>query len=80
MMTEAVRTAPLAVSRSESSCMRAADLSEAHALAKLVNKVSHALLCRDVPRVTGFVETDAGQVISPARYENLNVGSLLHLH
>ncbi|XP_063829611.1 malate dehydrogenase, mitochondrial-like isoform X2 [Ostrinia nubilalis] len=68
MMTEAVRSAPTAVARSDGVCNRAADLSEAHALAGLVTKVAWALLCKDVPRVTGFVETDAGQVISPARY------------
>ncbi|KAL0871351.1 hypothetical protein ABMA27_005092 [Loxostege sticticalis] len=68
MMTEAVRTAPAAVSRCDGVCNRAADLSEAHALAGLVTKVAWALLCKDVPRVTGFVETDASQVISPARY------------
>ncbi|XP_028174105.1 malate dehydrogenase, mitochondrial-like [Ostrinia furnacalis] len=67
MMTEAVRSAPTAVARSDGVCNRAADLSEAHALAGLVTKVAWALLCKDVPRVTGFVETDAGQVISPAR-------------
>lgn len=67
MMTEAVRTAPAAVSRCDGVCNRAADLSEAHALAGLVTKVAWALLCKDVPRVTGFVETDASQVISPAR-------------
>ncbi|KAL4711500.1 hypothetical protein ACJJTC_000516 [Scirpophaga incertulas] len=68
MMTAAVRNAPVAVARNVGPCSKAADLSEAHALAGLVNKVSHALLCKDVPRVRGFVETDATQVISPARF------------
>lgn len=67
-MTEAVRNAPQAVARlDEDSCARSAELSEAHAVAGLVTKVAHALLCNDVPRVTGFVETDPRQVISPAR-------------
>ncbi|XP_037292958.1 malate dehydrogenase, mitochondrial isoform X2 [Manduca sexta] len=68
MMTDTVRCAPSAVTRTDGACLRAADLSEAHALAGLVTKVAHALLCHDIPRVSGFVETDAGQVISPARY------------
>ncbi|XP_022822648.1 malate dehydrogenase, mitochondrial-like isoform X2 [Spodoptera litura] len=68
MMTEAVRNAPVGVSRCDGPCQRAGDLSEAHALAGLVTSVAHALLCHDIPRVTGFVETDLGQVISPARY------------
>uniref|UniRef100_A0A2A4JWN5 Malate dehydrogenase, mitochondrial n=1 Tax=Heliothis virescens TaxID=7102 RepID=A0A2A4JWN5_HELVI len=68
MMTDAVRNAPVAVARSEGPCTRVGDLSEAHALAGLVTTVAHALLCHDIPRVTGFVETDLGQVISPAKY------------
>ncbi|XP_026746319.1 malate dehydrogenase, mitochondrial-like isoform X2 [Trichoplusia ni] len=68
MMTDAVRNAPVAVARNDGPCMRAGDLSEAHALAGLVTSVAHALLCKDIPKVTGFVETDCGQVISPARY------------
>ncbi|KAJ0174541.1 hypothetical protein K1T71_009649 [Dendrolimus kikuchii] len=44
MMTDAVRAAPVAVARSDGACMRAADLSEAHALAGLVLNVAHALL------------------------------------
>ncbi|CAH0725593.1 unnamed protein product, partial [Brenthis ino] len=68
MMTQAVRSAPLAVSRYDGNCARAAELSEAHALTRLVTKVAWALLCKDVPRVTGFVETDGGQVISPSRF------------
>ncbi|XP_035444000.1 malate dehydrogenase, mitochondrial-like isoform X3 [Spodoptera frugiperda] len=68
MMTEAVRNAPSAVSRCDGPCQRVGDLSEAHALAGLVTAVAHALLCHDIPRVTGFVETDLRQVISPARY------------
>ncbi|XP_022822650.1 malate dehydrogenase, mitochondrial-like isoform X3 [Spodoptera litura] len=68
MMTEAVRNAPVGVSRCDGPCQRAGDLSEAHALAGLVTSVAHALLCHDIPRVTGFVETDLGQVISPARF------------
>ncbi|CAH0694705.1 unnamed protein product [Spodoptera exigua] len=68
MMTEAVRNAPLAVSRCDGPCLRVGDLGEAHALAGLVTSVAHALLCQDIPRVTGFVETDLGQIISPARF------------
>lgn len=68
MMTDAVRSAPRAVARSDGACIKAADLSEAHALSGLVTKVAHALLCHDIPKVTGFIETDASQVISPARY------------
>lgn len=68
-MTDAVRAAPAAVSRTDDGvCLKQADLSEAHALAKLVVKVAHALLCQDIPRVTGFVETDPGHVVSPARW------------
>lgn len=67
MMTCTVRTAPVALSRMEAACRRAAELSEAHALAGLVKKVAHALLCQAIQRVTGFVETDAGQIISPAQ-------------
>lgn len=67
LLTDAVRVAPIAVARSGGCCMRAAELSEAHAIAGLVTKVAHALLCDDVPRISGFVETDASQVISPAR-------------
>lgn len=80
LMTDAVRAAPVAVARSDGPCMRAADLSEAHALAGLVTKVAHALLCHDIPRVTGFVETDAGQVISPARYASDNRSLTLNLN
>ncbi|KAJ8712437.1 hypothetical protein PYW07_005279 [Mythimna separata] len=68
MMMEAVRNAPQAVSRCDGPCTRVGDLSEAHALAGLVTAVAHALLCNDIPRVSGFVETDLGHVISPARY------------
>lgn len=67
LMTDAVRHAPMAVARAEGCCLKAADLSEAHALAGLVIKVAHALLCHDVPRLTGFVESDGAHVISPAR-------------
>lgn len=67
LMTDAVRNAPCAVKRVEGNCSRAADLSEAHALANLVTSVAHALLCNDVPIVSGFVEADPSQVISPAR-------------
>lgn len=67
MLTDAVRAAPIAVAKSDGACMRAADLSEAHALAGLVLNVAHALLCHDTSMVTGFVETDPRQVISPAR-------------
>ncbi|CAB3230781.1 unnamed protein product [Arctia plantaginis] len=68
LMTDAVRCAPTAVKRVEGNCSRAADLSEAHALANLVTSVAHGLLCHDVPIVSGFVESDPSQVISPARY------------
>ncbi|CAG9788819.1 unnamed protein product [Diatraea saccharalis] len=68
LMTHSVRTAQMATSRCSGVCAKAADLSEAHAVAGLVTKVAHALLCKDVPRVTGFVETDPSHVISPARY------------
>ncbi|XP_004931719.1 malate dehydrogenase, mitochondrial isoform X1 [Bombyx mori] len=78
MMTDAVRGAQTAVTRTDGACVRAADLSEAHALSGLVTKVAHALLCHDIPRVTGFVETDASQVISPARYLAIEV--LLNKH
>lgn len=67
MMTKTVRDAPKAIARSDGECIKAAELSEAHALANLVTKVAWALLCKDVPRVSGFVETDARQIISPAR-------------
>ncbi|XP_059048665.1 malate dehydrogenase, mitochondrial-like isoform X3 [Achroia grisella] len=73
MMTNAVREAQLAVTRCDGSCIKAADLSEAHALAGLVKKVAYALMCQDLSRVTGFVETDASQVISPARYLAIDV-------
>lgn len=73
MMTDAVRTAPVAVTRNDGPCTRAGDLSEAHALAGLVTNVAHALLCHDIPRVTGFVETDLGQVISPAKLISLSL-------
>ncbi|XP_059048664.1 malate dehydrogenase, mitochondrial-like isoform X2 [Achroia grisella] len=77
MMTNAVREAQLAVTRCDGSCIKAADLSEAHALAGLVKKVAYALMCQDLSRVTGFVETDASQVISPARYiaNTVEIGS-----
>ncbi|XP_026756353.2 malate dehydrogenase, mitochondrial-like [Galleria mellonella] len=68
MMTNAVRAAQFAMTRCDGCCIKAANLSESHALAGLVKKVAYALLCQDVPRVTGFVETDPNQVISPARY------------
>ncbi|CAF4810562.1 unnamed protein product [Pieris macdunnoughi] len=73
MMTKTVREAPSAIARSDGECKKAAELSEAHALANLVTKVAWALLCKDVPRVSGFVETDARQVISPARYLSIDV-------
>ncbi|KAM3965754.1 malate dehydrogenase, mitochondrial [Aphomia sociella] len=68
MMTDAVRTAQVAVTRYDGTCVKAGNLSEAHALAGLVKKVAYALVCQDIPRVTGFVETDASQLVSPARY------------
>lgn len=67
MMTAAVRNAPQAVSRTDGPCTRVGDLSEAHALAGLVTAVANAILCLDIPRVTGFVETDLGHVLAPAR-------------
>lgn len=63
LMTETVRYAPKAVAYSKS-----ADLSEAHAHAGMVKSIAYGLLCEDIPRVTGFVESDASQVISPAKY------------
>ncbi|XP_026321360.1 malate dehydrogenase, mitochondrial-like [Hyposmocoma kahamanoa] len=63
LMTETVRYASKAVAFSKS-----ADLSEAHAHAGLVKAIAYALLCQDVPRVTGFVESDSSQIISPAKY------------
>ncbi|CAK1555729.1 unnamed protein product [Leptosia nina] len=68
MMTKTVREAPAAIARSDGDCIKAAELSEAHALANLVTKVAWALLGKDVPRVSGFIETDARQIISPARF------------
>lgn len=68
LMTEAVRVSPLSVTRCDGACTQGADLSEAHAVAGLVTKVAWALLCKDIPRVTGFVETDASQIISPAKF------------
>ncbi|XP_045500662.1 malate dehydrogenase, mitochondrial-like isoform X1 [Colias croceus] len=73
MMTETVRDAPAAVARCDGECLKASELSEAHALAGLVTKVAWALLSKDVPRVTGFVETDARQVISPASFMSIDV-------
>ncbi|XP_053610561.1 malate dehydrogenase, mitochondrial-like isoform X2 [Plodia interpunctella] len=68
MMTTTLRTASSAIARTEGRCILGGDLSEAHALAGLVSKVAYALLCQDLPKVTGFVETDSSQVISPVRY------------
>lgn len=69
LMTQTVRCAPITVGRCDGQCIKSAELSEAHALAGLVTKVAWALLCKDVPRVSGFVEIDANEVISPARFE-----------
>ncbi|XP_039756544.1 malate dehydrogenase, mitochondrial-like [Pararge aegeria] len=68
MLTQTIRSAASAVARADGNCIRAAELSEAHAVAGLVTKVAWALLCKDVPRVSGFVETDPAQVVSPARF------------
>ncbi|XP_075980168.1 malate dehydrogenase, mitochondrial-like [Anticarsia gemmatalis] len=69
LMTDVIRTAPRAVARiDEDACARVADLSEAHAMAGLVTKVAHALICNDIPRVTGFVEAIPSDVLSPARF------------
>ncbi|CAG9564564.1 unnamed protein product [Danaus chrysippus] len=73
MMTNTVRCASEAVAKSDCNCVRSAELSEAHALAGLVTKVAWALLCRDVPQLSGFVETDPCQIISPARFLGVNV-------
>lgn len=61
-MTETVRYAPKAVAYN-----RSADLSEAHAHAGMVKAIAYALLCQDIPRVTGFVESDSSQIVSPAK-------------
>ncbi|CAG9112157.1 unnamed protein product [Plutella xylostella] len=66
MLTDAVRASSRPTNPDCSA--RAADLSEAHAVAGLVLKVAHALLCNDVSKVTGFVEADPSQVISPCRF------------
>ncbi|CAH2093086.1 unnamed protein product [Euphydryas editha] len=68
LMTQTVRRAPITVGRCDGQCIKSAELSEAHALAGLVTKVAWALLCKDIPRVSGFVEIDASEVISPARF------------
>ncbi|XP_045774887.1 malate dehydrogenase, mitochondrial-like isoform X2 [Maniola jurtina] len=68
MMTQTVRCAASAVARADGNCCKAAELSEAHAIAGLVTRVAWALLCKDVPRISGFVETDPAQVVSPARF------------
>ncbi|KAI5638433.1 lactate/malate dehydrogenase, NAD binding domain-containing protein [Phthorimaea operculella] len=70
MLTETVRTAPINVAQCgcDGCSAKTADLSEAHALAGLVKTVAHALTCQDTPKITGFVETDPSQVISPARF------------
>ncbi|XP_034834901.1 malate dehydrogenase, mitochondrial-like [Maniola hyperantus] len=68
MMTRTVRCAASATARADGNYFKAAELSEAHAVAGLVTKVAWALLCKDVPRVSGFVETDPAQVVSPARF------------
>ncbi|XP_064073612.1 malate dehydrogenase, mitochondrial-like isoform X1 [Vanessa tameamea] len=73
LMTQTVRCAPITVGRCDGQCNKSAELSEAHALAGLVTKVAWALLCKDVPRVSGFVEIDATQVISPTRFIGVNV-------
>ncbi|XP_050677050.1 uncharacterized protein LOC126973772 isoform X3 [Leptidea sinapis] len=73
MMTQTIRDTAEALSKSSGRCQEAANSSEAHALAGLVTKIAWALLCKDVPRVTGFVETDARQIISPASYLALEV-------
>lgn len=62
LMTETVRYAPKAVAYSKSP-----DLSEAHAHAGMVKAIAYALLCQDIPKVSGFVESDSSQVISPAK-------------
>lgn len=67
MLTETVRAASAAVVREDGVCAKAAELSEAHALAGLVTKIANALICKDVPRVTGFVQTYHGQVICSSR-------------
>ncbi|XP_048479224.1 uncharacterized protein LOC105387887 isoform X3 [Plutella xylostella] len=71
MLTDAVRASSRPTN--PDCCARAADLSEAHAVAGLVLKVAHALLCNDVSKVTGFVEADPSQVISPCRFRAVSV-------
>ncbi|XP_063626101.1 malate dehydrogenase, mitochondrial-like isoform X2 [Cydia splendana] len=67
-MTQCVRSADEAILRYEGHCARSSDLSEAHALTRLVSQVAQALLCVDIPRVTGFVETNSVQQVSPAKF------------
>lgn len=67
MLTETVRSSPAAVTRSDGDCLRAAELSEAHALAGLVSKVANALICADIPHVTGYCQMNPGQVICSSR-------------
>ncbi|XP_013148290.1 PREDICTED: probable malate dehydrogenase, glyoxysomal [Papilio polytes] len=68
MLTETVRSSPAAVTRSDGDCLRAAELSEAHALAGLVSKVANALICADIPHVTGYCQMNPGQVICSSRF------------
>ncbi|XP_063537019.1 malate dehydrogenase, mitochondrial-like isoform X2 [Cydia strobilella] len=67
-MTNCVRSADEDILRCEGHCARSSDLSEAHALTRLVSQVAQALLCLDIPRVTGFVETNSVQLVSPAKF------------
>ncbi|CAH2043975.1 unnamed protein product, partial [Iphiclides podalirius] len=68
MLTETVRAAAAAMARGDGVCVKAAELSEAHAIAGLVMKISNALLCKDIPRVTGFVQTNQSQVVCSSRF------------
>ncbi|CAG4960180.1 unnamed protein product [Parnassius apollo] len=68
MLTETLRATSSAVSRHDGDCPKAAELSEAHAVAGLVTKVANALLCKDVPRVTGFVQMNPGQIVCSSRF------------
>ncbi|XP_063537018.1 malate dehydrogenase, mitochondrial-like isoform X1 [Cydia strobilella] len=72
-MTNCVRSADEDILRCEGHCARSSDLSEAHALTRLVSQVAQALLCLDIPRVTGFVETNSVQLVSPANYLAIEV-------
>ncbi|XP_068617885.1 malate dehydrogenase-like [Battus philenor] len=68
MLTETVRNTPVSIIRCHDSCVKAAELSEAHAIAGLVAKIANALLCKDIPHVTGFCQMNPGQVLFPSSF------------